>query len=111
MMDEFIYGEVQSAIKSKVSSAQFFAITCDETTSVDNGSWLSVHAYVCEDWTRVPHLIELSRIQEAPTASHLIAVIVEALEKGGVLDQRIWERSSSTSVQMGSQCSRGHARV
>jgi hypothetical protein len=82
-MGEFIYGEVQSAIKSKVSSVQFLAITCDETTSVDNGSWLSVHAYVYEDWTRVPHLIALSRIQEAPTADHLIPVIVEALEKGG----------------------------
>ena len=69
--------------KSKVSSTQFLAFTCDETTLVDNGSWLSVHAYVYEDWTRVPHLIALSRVQEAPTTDHLVIVIVEALEKGG----------------------------
>jgi hypothetical protein len=25
----------------------FIAISCDETTSVDNGLWLSVHAYCC----------------------------------------------------------------
>ena len=49
IMVEFLYYMVRCRIRSKVSFAIFVTVTCDETTSVDNGSWLSCHAYVCED--------------------------------------------------------------
>jgi hypothetical protein len=71
IMADFIYVEVTAAIKSKVQSALFFALSCDETTSVDNGNWRSVHAYICENWSRIPYLIALRKVCQAPNADHL----------------------------------------
>jgi hypothetical protein len=67
VMAEFIYIEVTAAIKPKVQFAPFFAISCNETISVDNGSWLSVHAYICEDWSRIPYLIALKKCMRLQT--------------------------------------------
>jgi hypothetical protein len=41
-MAEFLYAQVCDAIKVQCSSAPFLALTCDETTSCDNGSWMSI---------------------------------------------------------------------
>jgi hypothetical protein len=81
-MAEFLYAEVRDAIKVQCSDAPFFAVTCDETTSCDNGSWMSIHAYICQDWSRIPLLIGLKRIIEAPNADHLTSVVLEALQSG-----------------------------
>jgi hypothetical protein len=53
-MVEFIYVEVTNTIKFKITSAHFLAISCNEMTLVGNGSWLNVHACICENWSRVP---------------------------------------------------------
>jgi hypothetical protein len=81
-MAEFLYAQVRDAIKVQCSSAPFLALTCDETTSCDNGSWMSIHAYICQDWARIPLLIGLKKIVQAPTANHLTSIVVEALEIG-----------------------------
>jgi hypothetical protein len=58
-MAEFMFVEVTVAIKSRIKSVPYISISCDETTSCDNGSWLFVHAYVCENWTHMPYLVSL----------------------------------------------------
>jgi hypothetical protein len=81
IMAEFLYDMVRSEIRSRVSSADFIAVTCDETTSVDNGSWLSCHAYVCEDWERVPYMVALTKVNDAPNANTFIELILQSLER------------------------------
>jgi hypothetical protein len=41
-MAEFLFAHV---ILAKVSTDNYVAFTCDEMSTVDNGSWISVHAY------------------------------------------------------------------
>jgi hypothetical protein len=81
-MAEFLYSEVRDTIKVQCSDMPFLVVTCDETTSCDNGSWMSIHAYVCQDWSRISLLIGLKRIVEAPNADHLTSVVLEALQSG-----------------------------
>jgi hypothetical protein len=87
-MAEFLNAKVRDAIKVQCFAAPFLTITCDETTSCDNGSWMSVHAYIYEDWSQIPLLIGLKRIVEAPNADHLTSVVLEALQSGAGVGPR-----------------------
>jgi len=82
---DYMYFQVQEAIKKKIRAANFVAITCDEVTIVDNGSWISIYAYVVENYVRVPHLISLLRLVDGSSADSLTLGITKALGAGGDL--------------------------
>jgi hypothetical protein len=42
-----------------VQQARFILINCDEVTTLDNQSWISIHVYIVENWCRVPILLNL----------------------------------------------------
>jgi hypothetical protein len=86
IMAEFMYDVVKEEIKAEVHVASYVALTCDETTTVDNGSWMSIHAYTCQNWVRVPFLIGLEKVVEAPSTDHFMKVLLQALERGGGID-------------------------
>jgi len=50
---------------------------------VDNGNWVSLHAYVMQKWVMVPMTILLQRIADGIGANNLMIVIMETLQKGG----------------------------
>ncbi len=52
---------------------------------MDNGSWISIHAYVMQHWVRVPMLISFQRVVDGVRADNLTIVIMEALQKGRAL--------------------------
>jgi len=56
---------------------------CNEVTSMDNGSWLCIHAYIIENYVRVPHLVFVQRLIDRVGANTLTLLIVKALEIGG----------------------------
>jgi hypothetical protein len=43
---KFMFVQVTNAIITKVSIANYVASTCDKVSIMDNGSWISIHAYV-----------------------------------------------------------------
>jgi hypothetical protein len=49
---------------------------------MDNGSWISIHAYVMQHWVKVTVLISFQRVVDGTRADNLIIVIMEALQKG-----------------------------
>ena len=55
--------------------ATFFSLSCDEVTSVNYQSWISVHDYVLRDWKRIPLLLTLERVVEGGTTYNLTSVI------------------------------------
>jgi hypothetical protein len=66
-------------------------VTCDEVTSIDNGSWISIHMYVVEKWSRVPILITLAHVLERATPD--TQLIIDAVkDKGGLAHNDIPER-------------------
>ena len=62
VMAEHLYDFVKQRIKTLVSSAAYFALSADETTACDNSSWIAIHAYIMENWCRVPLLLSIQRM-------------------------------------------------
>ncbi|KAG0595345.1 hypothetical protein M758_UG159300 [Ceratodon purpureus] len=85
-MAEYMFLQVKAGILKEVSSASYIALSADETSTLDNGSWISIHAYVVKDWVRVPYLISLEQVVDGAAAINLTAVLIKALKSGGGLD-------------------------
>jgi hypothetical protein len=43
---EYVDHEVGKMINVVIQNAKFVSFTCDEVTSMDNGSWANVYGYV-----------------------------------------------------------------
>ena len=71
IMVEFMYAEVRIAISRVLVGANYVALTCDEVSTIDNGSWISIHAYVVHNWSGVPFLISLERVVEGGGSDNL----------------------------------------
>ncbi|KAG0572981.1 hypothetical protein KC19_VG138700 [Ceratodon purpureus] len=85
---ECMFTQVQCKIQQVIKQARFFSITCDEVTTLDNESWISVHGYTCEDFVRRPMLLALERILDKGGANHLTIVLISAIEKGGGISKQ-----------------------
>ncbi len=59
------------------------SISCDEVSTLNNQSWLSIHYYVVENWARIPILISLDCVLEGSSSNNFTKVIMEALTTRG----------------------------
>jgi len=50
---------VLQAIKECVQKNKIISLNCDEVTTIDNQSWLSMHVYVTNLWKQIPILLNL----------------------------------------------------
>jgi hypothetical protein len=75
--------QVQESIVKAIQAAQFIAMSCNEITIVDNGSWICTHAYVVELWVKVPILLQIECIVDGSGNNNLIEVIIATLMKYG----------------------------
>lgn len=48
-MMEFMYAKVKDVIITHVKNSNYMALTHDEVTSIDNGSWIFIHVYMVQD--------------------------------------------------------------
>ncbi len=53
---------------------------------MDNDNWISIHAYVMQNWVKVRMLIFLQKVLVDHGLIILIVVIMETLQKGGGLN-------------------------
>jgi hypothetical protein len=79
IMVEFMYAEVRTTISRVFVGANYVALTCDKVSTIDNGSWISIHAYVVQNWSRIPFLISLERVVEGGGSNNITHVIIDAL--------------------------------
>jgi hypothetical protein len=87
---------VQLKTQAVMKEAQFFSVTCDEVTILDTQSWISIHGYVCENWTRKSMLLSLEQVVEGGGADSLTKVIVNAIKtSGGVEEAELTTRLAS----------------
>lgn len=75
--------KVSATILKEVSASRYVVVCVDGTTTLDNDSWISIHAYTMRNFVRVPHLINLQRIVNETGANNLTSIIVNALHNGG----------------------------
>jgi len=62
IMVEFMNVHVINAILAKVFTLNYVAFTCDKVSTMDNGSWISIHAYLMQHWVKIPMLIFFQRV-------------------------------------------------
>jgi hypothetical protein len=86
-MADAMFGQVLKQNKVVIQSANYLAISCDEVTTIDNQSWISIHVYFVHNWCRIPLLVGLEKIIESPSASNLTKILVSCLEKTGGIDK------------------------
>lgn len=70
---------VLNKTKEIMQADTFFNLSCDEVTSVDCQSWISVHAYVVRDWKQIPLLLTLERVNEGRIANNFTNVIINVV--------------------------------
>lgn len=57
-----IMHDIVNVITTKVMKiTNYILISCDEMTSVDNQSWLSLQAYFIDNWSKIPIMVSLQR--------------------------------------------------
>jgi len=55
--------QIQNATIKAIQSTQFTTCSYDEVTTIDNGSWICVHAYIFVDcWITLPILVSIERV-------------------------------------------------
>jgi len=84
VLAKFMYMQVQDTIVKAIQSTRVRACSCDEVTTIDNGSWICVHAYMVDSLIKVPILLCVERIVDGSSSNNFIEVIMAALMKGGV---------------------------
>ncbi len=72
------------AILAIISIVNYVALTCDEVNTMDNGSWISIHTYIMQNWVKVPMLLSLQKVVDGARVDNLTIVIMEALQNGGL---------------------------
>jgi hypothetical protein len=61
------------------------SLTCDEISTIDNQSWLSIHAYVVQNWLRIPIFLSLGHVVVGSGVDNLTQVHMQALMHQGGL--------------------------
>ena len=79
-----MYMFVQKRMQDQINKASNITITCDESTTVDNNSWLCLHVYVIENWARKPLLLILQKLDSYEYTFHsIVGVIIDILSHHG----------------------------
>ena len=61
-MAKCLLHQIEAKTKLVMQAAQFFFVTCHVVTTLDNQAWISIHAYVCENWTCSLLLLSLEQV-------------------------------------------------
>ena len=69
---ECLFQQVQVKIKEVMKQARFFSVTCDEVTTLDTQSSISIHGYICKGWEQKPLLLSLERVLMEAVAMPLL---------------------------------------
>ncbi len=53
VMAQHMHGIILEATQFVIGATQYSSLICDEISTIDNQSWLSVHAYVVQNWLKL----------------------------------------------------------
>ena len=70
-----------------IGDASYIAVTCDESTAMDNTSWLCLHVYVMHNWNRKPLLLTLEKLDSnGYTFDSLLTMTTRILAYHGMME-------------------------
>jgi hypothetical protein len=60
-MAEIMHDIVKVIATKAMKITNYILISCDEMTNADNQSWLSLQAYVIDNWSKIPIMVSMQR--------------------------------------------------
>jgi hypothetical protein len=78
-MVKVMHDVVFHATKDVVKKSKYISMSCDELTTIDNQTWLFVHAYVMKKWKKLPILLNLQKVVDGSTTDNLTSFISQSL--------------------------------
>jgi hypothetical protein len=94
LMAEHMWDFVLVRFKEMILAANYIALTYDETTAIDNRSYMRVHIYVMLFWVRFSMLVHIQKLEsDGGTSDKLLQVILTTLAmKGGLSEDFIAQK-------------------
>jgi hypothetical protein len=62
-MATYMYDLVKEKHRAMLAAAQYISLTADETSAVDNLSYIVIHVYILQDWLRVPLVLHINKLE------------------------------------------------
>jgi len=85
--------QVLKQIQTIVVGPSFLSLNANEVITIDNQSWISMHAYVMHAWKKNSILLTLQHIVEGGNVDNLAAIIVQAfMLQGGLTPEETTKR-------------------
>jgi hypothetical protein len=66
-MDVAMHDVVLTSTRAVVQAINYFFVTADEVTTLDNEQWINAHVYVMKDWRRFSILPTLECVEVSVT--------------------------------------------
>ncbi len=66
-------------IQTIIIRVNFLSLNADEVITIDDQSWILVHAYVMHAWKKILILFTLQHVVEGGNANNFIVVIIQTL--------------------------------
>jgi hypothetical protein len=60
-------------------SVRFFAVSADEVTTIDNGTWISVTLYYVSEFASRSFMVTLEHVEGGASSNNLTRVIIKAV--------------------------------
>jgi hypothetical protein len=113
LMAEHMWDFVLVRFKEMILAANYIALTCDETTAIDNRSYMCVHIYVMLFWVRFPMLVHIQKLEsDGGTSDNLLQVILMTLAmKGGLSEDFIAQKLLYFGADGAAEIQGAHTRV
>jgi hypothetical protein len=78
-MAQQMHGIVLEAMIYIVGTTNYFSLTCDEVSTIENQSWLLIHAYVVQNWLRIPIFISFKHVAVGLGVDNLTQIPMQTL--------------------------------
>ncbi len=83
------------ATKSIVGTTHYFSFTCDEVSNIDNQNWLLIHAYVVQNWLKIPIFMSFEHVEVGLGVDNLTQIL---MHEGGLMKKLIGKRLMNFSA-------------
>jgi hypothetical protein len=79
--DSPIWVMIECMHRQIIKKVKKIVLSCDEVTTIDNQSWISIYSYVVQVWCQILVFISLKQVANGGGVNNLTKVIMGALKK------------------------------
>jgi hypothetical protein len=82
LMATHMYDIVKAKHRAMLEAASYISLTADETSVVDNCSYIVIHVYLLQDWVRIPIILHLQKLEPGKFSTSCTISFIVVLSTG-----------------------------